>query len=173
MRNSLMRFDGVFLSHDPKTLKISVQNDVNTQRLLTGLSLTLDTLEGVRAISGTGELFGERCTEDFKKLKDAYTKRRAAVLAVPYMGASRAVLSKLEFTGGSKAGFMGVEFRFELVHGASHAAIKRAPVHIAEEGEDMWDIAYREGVSIEELVRLNPHIRYINELDEGERVKLY
>ncbi len=169
----MTRFDGVFFSHDPKTLKITRKNDVKNERLASGKLLSGNILQGPVKITGTGELYGENCARDFTKLMNAYAKRKASVLSVPYVGAVRAVLTELSMLCEPKAGYIGISFAFDSVHGGEKPKVKNAPYRTAEENEDLWDIAYEEGMSINELTALNPHIRFIDSLNEGERVRLY
>ena len=173
MNEAMTRFDGVFFSHDPKTLKITGETDVRSERLASGRLVTGNILKGAVKISGTGELYGEHYREDLDKLTDAYVSRRVSVLSVPYIGAVRAVLSQLTLSNEPSDGFVGVSFTFDLVHTDEKPEIRNAPYRIARENEDLWDIAYEEGVSINTLAALNPHIRYIDSLSEGERVRIY
>lgn len=62
------------------------------------------------------------------------------------------------------------EYAFSFVEWESGKAYSGRGVHRAEEGESLWDYAYRFGRTVEELVEANPQIRDIACLACGEKV---
>ena len=79
-----------------------------------------------------------------------------------------AVMEKLQLIGA--AGENLLKYAFSFVEWESGKAYSGRGVHRAEEGESLWDYAYRFGRTVEELVEANPQIRDIACLACGEKV---
>ncbi len=173
MSGAMMRFAGVSLSHDPKNLKLTKKKKLSSKRLLSGRQ-TLETSEQIIGVSGRGELCGKSCMEDLYKLLRLSKSCEADVLSMPYLGAIRAVLTDISLAGEPRADYIAVDFVFERAPDTAHPEIMCAPVYeVTNSGENLWDIAYRFGKDINELVRINTHIRHIENIAQGERVRLY
>lgn len=172
MSVEILRFASVSLSHNPKELKIRRKTRLDSAKLLSG-GVKERTSEGVAGVSGRGELFGENCKDDLETLMKLFVLRKSAVLSVPYLGAMRAVLTELSVAAEPRAGYIAVDFEFTAVPSENVPEVKCEPYIKAYSHDKMWNIAYRTGTDVNELVRLNPHIRFIDDIDEGERVRLY
>ena len=172
MSHIVMRFAGVYLSHNPKALKFTRKNEHSSQRLLSG-GRSESTLGDIGSVSGRAELYGESCQSDLHLLQELCAGRADEVLSIPYLGAMRAVLTDLTLAAEPKADYIAVDFVFTAAQGRAVSEIKCAPYYTANSRDNLWDIAYKFGKDVTELVRLNPHIRYINEIEWGERVRLY
>lgn len=169
-----LRFAGVSLSHNPKTLKITRSKKINSVGLVGGSSKLSNVCDNVSSISGTGEIYGSDCFLVYEKLLRMCFKNTADILAVPELGAFRAVLEDISVLAEPKENFLSVAFTFRAVSSG------KTPVRIlpeqyvkAGEGESLWDIAYACGVPVEQLVKLNPQIRKILDLKKGEEVRIY
>ena len=169
-----MRFGGVSMSHNPKTLKITRNKKMNFVGLASGINKLSNVCDGVSKISGEGELYGGDCFLLYDKLLKMCFKNQAAVLALPEIGAFTAVLEDISVSAESRENFLSVSFVFCAVNA------EREPVEIlpkkfytAQEGENLWDVSYKFGVAVETLAELNPHIRKILDLKEGEEVRIY
>ena len=173
MNEAIMRFGGICLSHNPSQLKIRRKKALTSRGLLSGEE-RWETVEGEPdVVSGTGELFGESCREDFEKLEALCKSSSPAPLSLPYFGAFKAVLSELTLAAEPKEDHITVSFTFHACGGSSHPPISSAPFCRTSFGESLWDVAYRTDTDVHDLIALNPQIRNITELTGEERVRLY
>lgn len=174
MRMAVMRFGGLQLSHNPKSLKIVRKKKVNLIRSIDGEDRLSDIFDDVSKISGTAELFGSDCFVVYEKLLRLRFQNKSEILAIPKLGAMRAVLSDLTLLCEPKKDFLAVSFEFQAVtDGRKAERIMPYKTYTAVSGESLWDIAYRFDTTVERLVELNPDIRKINELNNGKEVKIY
>lgn len=173
MKLAVMRFAGEELAHNPKTLRIERRRSVNNEYLLGGGCMTGSCNENPVEISGTGELYGDDCFDRFNHLVSVYRGGKPYVLALPGFGAVRAVLSKLDLSAEPKDGVIAFSFVFtEYFDGKAARKISPESVYIAKEGESLWDIAYKNDISIEELLSLNTWIRNPWVIEKGSEVRL-
>lgn len=172
--SAAMRFGGISLSHNPKTLKIVRNKKINSVGLVSGLNKLSNVCEGVSKVSGTGEIYGDDCFLLYDKLLRMCLKNKAEILAVPELGAFRAVLEDISVTAEPRENFLSVAFTFRAVNsGREPEKIMPRQFYTAADGESLWDVSYKFGVTVERLAELNPHIRKILEMKEGEKVRIY
>ena len=172
MKNVPMRFCGYTLHHNPATLKI--ESVSNIRELNSPCCEPRGEYLGkrLRRISGEGELYGDNSLVQFRELHALLEKGEAGLLSLPHLPAIHAYLTELRMTAEPNENVLG--YRFEFRESQPPADGKPASDYYVTivNGESLWDISYRYRVSIDELVRLNPQIRYIDALEEGERVRL-
>ena len=172
MRFAPMRFDGMSLRHNPEKLSISGREQVKEYRYpcCDADSMSLGT--ELRHIAGEGEFCGADCLAQYQALEKLQTRSQKAKLVLPHMQPMYAYLKELDLT--AKPLDQVLSYRFLFVEAQS----PRPEVHgtecylTASESESLWDIAYVYHVPIERLTALNPQIPYIDDLSEGERVRI-
>ena len=170
----LLRFGGITMRHNPKTLKISRKKKISSVGLVGGLNKLDNVRDDVSKISGTAELYGDDCFVTYDKLLRMCFKNQAAVLAVPGLGAFEAAPEEIGVLAESRDKFLSVSFVFRAV-GEGREAAKITSEQFIKPGrrDNLWDISYRYSVPIERLVELNPDIRKIMSLDVNKEVRLY
>ncbi len=172
--NVTMRFGGISLSHNPKTLKITRSKKINSVGLVGGTVKLSNVCDNISKISGTGEIYGDDCFLSYDRLLRMCFKNKADILAVPELGAFKAVLEDIAILAEPRENFLSVSFTFRAVSaGREPEKILPEKYYTAAEGESLWDVSYKFGVTVESLVKLNPQIRKILDLKEGEEVRLY
>lgn len=77
-------------------------------------------------------------------------------------------MDRLNLVGVQGGNILEYSFAFTETDAISSACTK--PEYSASEGESLWDYVNLSGGAIDELVKVNPHIRNINYLEKGERV---
>ena len=172
MSAALMRYAGVCLSHNPERLRVTRQNDVTDDHLISGERSTQSVLSRGLTIAGSGELFSDTMRSDYEKLMSLCRERSRAVLAIPLLGAYEAVITKLSLSAQPREDHLAVDFEFRTVSLPRRAPLGRKDFFTASEGQTLFDVAFLTGVSVDELAAANSHIRDIMSLGEGERVKL-
>ena len=160
--NVNMRFSGVSMSHNPKTLKITRSKKINSAGRVGGENRLDNVSDGISKISGTGEIYGLRCFSVYEELMRMCFKNKAGVLSVPELGIFRAVLEDISVMAEPKENFLTVAFVFRVVNDRDEPKkILPEQYVLPVGGESLWDIAYRYDVPIEKLLKLNPQIRKI------------
>ena len=78
-----------------------------------------------------------------------------------------ALAEKLELTGKQHPNAVGYAFSFVEVQPQK----VNLPNYVyAAEGETLWDIAHRFGCGVDALVRVNPQVPKIRQLQAGEKI---
>ncbi len=172
--NVNLRFSGVEMSHNPKTLKITRSKKVESVGLVGGKNRLRSISDNISKISGTGEIYGLNCFSVYEELMRLCFTNRAGVLSVPKLGTFRAVLEDISVLAEPRENFLSVAFVFRMVSGTDDPK-KIMPEQFVEPigGESLWDISYRYNVPIEKLVLLNPQIRRLFNLNGCGKVRLY
>ena len=172
MKNVPMRFCGVFFHHNPATLKI--ENNGNIREHLSPCCEPQSAHLGnrLRRISGEGELYGADCLTQFQALQSLFDSKEIGLLMLPHMPAIRAYLKELQLIAEPKENVISYRFVFTEAQPPAKDGAARTVYETLVEGESLWDIGYLFRVPIETLVRLNPQIRYIDSLQQDERVRL-
>lgn len=81
-----------------------------------------------------------------------------------------AIIDSLKLIGVS--GESLIKYSFSFVETAAGADNDGAGVYRAAQGENLWDYAYKNGRTIDEMVKCNPDISDIAFLKEGEEVRV-
>ncbi len=171
MKLSAMRFNGYTWHHNPKTLEIASEKKVVKIQLPYADDAFINFGEKPIRISGVGELYGDDCIEQYKKLKSVYKRGEGAILCLPKFPAFYACFDKLSLTAKPSASVLEYGFSFSILKERPECDVKIKEV-VCEENTSLWDISYTYGVDIETLVKLNGHIMFINDLKKGVCVKL-
>lgn len=172
MINAAMSFDGLRLRYNPAVLRISDEANVKEYNI-PGCQPTADNL-GRRAkiIRGEGELCGKSCMEQYRALEAKYSECRTGLLCLPRMQPLYACLTELSITAQPQDNILQYGFTFTETGTVQRPRPHKEYYLTKNEDESLWDISFDSGKAVEELVRLNPHIPYINHLRKGERIRL-
>lgn len=172
MKNAPMRFDGLSLHHNPQ--KLVIENDSRVRELVTsGRTSHTDYLHRKPCvISGEGELYGTDCLEQYLVLEELHRSQRCGKLALPHMQPMYAFLKELRLLSEPQENVLTYRFVFLQAHSFRLHKPASSYYFTLSAGESLWDIGWRFGVGIDDLVRLNPQIPHIDALEENERVRL-
>ena len=107
------------------------------------------------------------CDRSVAEMKSPFGKE---VLSVPSLPSVYAVFEKLEIKGEPKPNVLEYSFVFREVMEKKQKTV--ITYFDCENGQTLWDIAYKTGVKIDELVRLNPDVKFPDENLGTRRVKL-
>ena len=172
MKLAPMRFGGVSMRHNPEKLSISGKNRL--QEYLSPCCEADSVILGreLCRVSGEGVLFGADCLEQYHTLEKLQHSHRPSKLVLPKTQPMYAYLKELSLSAESQDDVL--RYRFVFCEAKSpRKATQGEQVYVTmSQGESLWDIAYRFGRPIEALTALNPQIPLIDEISEGERVRL-
>ena len=165
-----MRFMGYEWRHNPREITFECGKSVSECLVPNGSSAIQDTGRKNMLVKGVGELYGSDCVKQFESLYALFKRGGAGVLAIENTEPFFAVFESIKLIGTPREDVLTYGFVFREVMDEKDSG---APVtHIASNGEDLWDISYRYGLVIDELVRLNPQIKRPDEVADGEVIRL-
>lgn len=173
MSLALMKFGSYTFSHNPKTLVVDKSSRVTNVTLADGSPLFTNVSDGIRRVSAIAELFGKDCFEQYNSLDRMCRTGKWEVLSVPEVGSFKAVLSDIKLSAEPKADVITVSLEFTVFDDRKYASeISPRTKHTVKKGENLWDISFQYGVSLERLVELNPSLRSALEIEVGKEVRL-
>lgn len=170
MKNAPMRFCGLSLHHNPHTLRIESRAGL---RELISPCCTPDSENlglRLRVVSGEGELYGADCLAQFRRLEALQEAQKRGKLVLPHRQPMLAYLREIVLIAEPTENV--VRYRFVFLEAQRESSGRDTDCYIALAGDSLWDIGFRFGVGIDELVALNPQIPYIDDLTEGMKVRL-
>jgi hypothetical protein len=165
-----MRFMGYEWHHNPREITFECEKTINENLVPMSDSEIQDTGRKNMLIKGVGELYGSDCLEQFEALLSLFKKGGTGVLSVEELEPVFAVFESVKLLGTPREDVLTYSFVFREVMSEKEKAVPCR--HIAGNGETLWDISYKYGIVIDELVRLNPQVRRPDILTEGEEVRL-
>lgn len=165
-----MRFKGVEWHHNPREICFECDKSVKELKVPQGTSYIQDMGRKNMIISGTGELYGSDCLEQFDRLLSLFKQDGQGVLAIPKITPIFAVFESLKIKGEPKPDILVYSFVFREVMEKKQSVAQTEC--IAEAGECLWDISYKYGVSIDTLVRLNGWVKRPDIPLDGRLIKL-
>ena len=166
-----MRFDSFEWTHNPCTVEVSHRRRMSQQNTAGGGSFVQGTGCDLRVIKGRGELAGKTCLEEYEGLCALFERGRKGLLTLPFMKPFYAYFTDLSLVGEATPDLITYTFEFTQAENSEYLGRGDSAVY-AEKCETLFDIAYREGVTVDELVRLNPQIKRPDELNSGQEVRL-
>lgn len=172
MKNAAMRFCGYSLRHNPATLRIDCAENIRELGSPCCAPKSACLGNRLRHIVGEGELYGADCIEQFRALEKLCANGEEGLLSLPKMPSIHAYLKELRMLAEPKEDMLKYRFEFVESRRSENKTPDAAYYMTVVPNESLWDIAYRYKMPIETLVHLNPQIRYIDWLEEGERVRL-
>lgn len=170
MRLVPMKFKGVSWRHNPREIKFECEKSVNELKAPFEKSYIQNMGRKNMIISGTGELYGSDCMQQFNELLALFKEGGCGVLSIPHMPGIFAVFESIKICGEPKPDILEYSFVFREVMEKKSAL--PPTVHTVKSGETLWDIAYCYDIPIDVLVKLNPNVRRPDEIDEGTEVVL-
>ncbi len=165
-----MRFKGFEWHHNPAQISFECDKQINELKSPNGEAYIQNMGRKNMKISGSGQLFGEDCLEQFDRLFKIFRQGGSGVLAIDGIEPVYAVFESIKILGQPKPDILEYSFVFrEIMESKSKNTLS---VHIAKEGENLWDISYVYGASVDRLVELNPNVKRPDVLEEGTEVAL-
>ena len=152
-----MRFNGVEWHHNPKEIVFECDKTVKELCSAGSTAYIQDFGRKNMIVSGTGELYGEDCLEQFDRLLTLFKKGGRGVLVIPKITPIFAVFESLKIKGEPKPDMLEYSFVFREV--MEEKRTEKVNACIGQEGERLWDISYKYGIPIDTLVKLNPSVK--------------
>ena len=180
MELTQMRFKNFVWPHNPRTYTISFDRSVAVHKIPFGRSLVEDLGMKGRTLSGEGEFVGENAYEQFKALASLFYENSPGLLVHPVWQNAWAYFTDLSLMQEPRKDYVRYRFSFQEAYPFVENAIrnvtkqgggaKESLLHTVAEGETLWGVAARYGVTVEDLLASNPAIKNPNLIRVGQKV---
>lgn len=192
MKLTPMRYKDYTWPHNPETCRVEMERKVAAQKVPFGGYVLQDLGVAHRVMRGEGVFAGEGAYEEFRELVQVFEEDGAGMLVHPVWQAMRAHFTALEVLEEPRPDFVRYTFEFWEDGGRTGltllaeapdteppedapeagATVSSAEYHTVVKGDTLWGIGKRYGVTLANLIRLNPQIKNPNLIYPGNEVKL-
>ena len=185
---SPMRYKGYTWPHNPRVYSIDYQRKMAVCKTPFGLYQLQDLGRSNRIMEGEGEFVGEGAYAQFGQLANVFYQEGPGLLIHPLWQVSNAYFVSLRLEQEPRSDYVRYSFSFWEDNGnysglairqpeadQSQGAAETAPdarYHRVVKGDTLWELAVRYGLSLEELIALNPQIKNPNLIRVGEEVRV-
>ena len=191
-----MRYKDYIWPHNPRVYAISFQREMGAAKVPFGRYCLQDLGPGHRVMTGEGEFVGPEAYREFKKLATVFYDTGPGLLVHPVWQTANAYFVELSLTQEPRVDYVRYRFAFWegydghdtglAVSGESGAGQGEsggsaggtasgsagARWYTVVQGDTLWDIARRQGLSLTALIALNPQIKNPNLILVGEKVRV-
>ena len=187
-----MRFKEYVWPHNPRVYEISYQKQIAVHAVPFGLYMLRTMGRRQRVLRGEGEFAGSGAYAGFKRLASIFYGDTPGTLVHPLWDATTAYFVHLALRQEPTPGYVSYEFEFWECSSNYDSKLQKvsaptsdnapaapaAPVVPEEQyytavwGDTLWGIAFRNGMSLYQLLSLNPQIRNPNILYVGDRIRI-
>ena len=188
---SPMRYKGYVWPHNPRVYTIDYEREMAVHKTPFGLYQLQDLGRTNRIMEGEGEFVGEGAYAQFGQLATVFYSEGAGLLVHPLWQVSSAFFVSLRLEQEPRPDYVRYSFAFwedndhytglavrdtqnaqEQSAGAEAAGSAEKLYHRVVQGDTLWALAGRYGISLSELVALNPQIKNPNLIRVGEEVRV-
>lgn len=172
-----MRFKDYVWPHNPRVYEISYKKDLVAHRVPYGLYTLQAMGRQHRVLRGEGEFSGEGAYAQFKKLASVFYSNEPGVLVHPLWDTTTAYFAALELKQEPTENYVKYAFEFWECYDGYNRGLKEVNVADSDAGEDIthevvngetiWDIADKYGVTVEQIVQDNPQVKNVANLGYG------
>ncbi len=176
-----MRYKTFVWPHNPHTYSISFQRLVAGHKVPFGRYCLQDLGLMARVLEGEGVFAGEGAYDRFKELASLFYGGGAGLLIHPVWQPSSAYFTELALTQKPLPDYVAYRFAFRedssscrtgliLLSAAETASEQASTVYTVVQGDTLWAIAGRYGVTLEAILAANPAISNPNRIQVGQKV---
>ena len=186
-----MQYKSYVWPHNPRTYTIQYVRKVAVHKVPFGRYAMQDLGLGRRVMKGEGEFYGAGAYEEFKKLASVFYHSGPGTLIHPVWQSAKAYFVDLTLAQEPRQDYVRYTFtcwedndryreqlepvRPEAGGGGQTAGgeVSEAAVyHTVVSGETLWGIARAWGMTLGELLVLNPQIKNPNVIQPGQRLRV-
>ena len=185
-----MRYKSYTWPHNPRVYSIDFQRPVAVHKTPFGHYQLQDLGMGHRVMEGEGEFVGPGAYVEFQRLACVFYEDGPGLLVHPLWQAANAYFVSLRVEQAPRPDYVRYSFAFwedygldqgravrfggtgSLEGGRSGQAAGQPAYHRVVKGDTLWALASRYGVTLTELIALNPQIKNPNLIQVGEEVRV-
>ena len=187
-----MRYKGYAWPHNPRVYSIDYRRTMAVNKTPFGGYQLQDLGAAHRVLEGEGEFVGAGAYSEFQRLASVFYDQGPGLLVHPLWQAANTYFVSLRVEQIPRPDYVRYSFAFweengltgglavrQTGHGAESGgtpatgqAGAQAAYHRVGKGETLWALAGRYGLSLAELVALNPQIKNPNLIRVGEEVRV-
>ena len=190
MTLSPMRYKNYNWPHNPRVYSIYYESKMAVHKTPFGLFHLQDLGRTNRIMEGEGEFIGEDAYAQFGKLANVFYNGGPGLLVHPLWQAANAYFVSLRLEQEPRPDYVRYSFAFweddswytglatRATGRESQSASPTSPAqggagyHRVVKGDTLWAIARAYGLSLQELIALNPQIKNPNLIRVGEEVRV-
>ena len=175
-----MRFKTYVWPHNPRVYSIDYERKMVCHKLPFGGYTLQDLGQTNRIMAGEGEFVGEGAYEQFGALASVFYDPGPGILVHPLWQTTKAHFVSLRLEQEPREDYVRYSFVFWEDLGKD-PAVRRvrtqaqaapAGAHTVVQGDTLWGIAQKYGLTVEKLLEYNPGIKRPDLLQMGEKVRL-
>lgn len=183
MKLTPMRFKDYIWPHNPKTFEITEKRRLAVNPVPFGKGTVMDMGVDCRVLRGEGEFVGDNAYDEFLKLKAVFDEGTPGVLVHPVWRSIRVWFSTLFLKQEPLADFVSYAFEFvedddsysQTVNkpnsgGSGGTTSDSAKTYTVKSGDTIWGIAKKYGLTLNQIIALNPQIKNPNLISIGQTV---
>ncbi|MCR5206858.1 MAG: DNA circularization N-terminal domain-containing protein [Eubacterium sp.] len=170
MKSIKMSYRGVCFEVNPSTLKTEYSKRTAVTEAPGSNAGCKEVCELPVKVSGKGILAGENASARAQQLLAAFKKKGSAYLFLPVVSPFKALFTSLELNVCSERNCIGYSFEF-VQDISSKSGEYDFGYTLAQDGENLFDIAYRTNTAIETVIALNDFEEPFS-VKEGDKVWL-
>ncbi|HHU21916.1 MAG TPA: LysM peptidoglycan-binding domain-containing protein [Clostridiales bacterium] len=181
-----MRFKDYTWPHNPRVYEIEFRHQVVSHKVPFGTYVLQSLGRTNRVLKGEGEFVGPGAYEEFKKLASVFSSSNSPGLLIhPIWQSAHAYFVALSLKQEPREDYVKYAFEFwecsdiydtkaKLVRPAAHEKEEKSTEkwHTVVSGDTMWGIAAKNGMSLQELLALNPQMKNPNLIYPGDKVRI-
>lgn len=187
---SPMRYKGYTWPHNPRVYSIDYERKMAVHKTPFGLFRLQDLGRTNRIMEGEGEFVGEDAYAQFGQLANVFYDGGPGLLIHPLWQAANAYFVSLRLEQEPRPDYVRYSFSFweddswytglavqDTAPGSAggsqtESGAGEVAYHRVVKGDTLWELAGRYGLSLAELVALNPQIKNPNLIRVGEEVRV-
>jgi len=183
-----MRYKNFTWPHNPRDYTITYRRQTAVHKVPGGVYTMEDMGRTCRVLQGEGEFVGKGAYDTFKALATVFYSPGPGVLYHPVWMTTSAYFTALRLRQEPREDYVAYSFEFqegftgyglmEQVSAAPTAAQKKpaakaeAVYHTVKKGDTLWAIGKTYGLSVKEILALNPQISNANLIHVGQKVRV-
>lgn len=185
-----MRYKSYTWPHNPRVYSIDFRRPVAAHKLPFGRYYLQDLGMSYRVMEGEGEFIGPGAYAEFQRLACIFYENGPGLLIHPLWQVSNAYFVSLRVEQAPRPDYVRYSFTFWEDYGLYSGLAARTgesaytaedgggqehsqtAYHQVVKGDTLWALARRYGVTLAELIALNPQIKNPNLIRVGEEVRV-
>lgn len=168
-----MSYKGYSFKTNPSVIRIKHRTRVTKSSVPFQAESTVSFGRKACEISGEGVIVGYDCEKQFAEIRRLFLSGGSGLLLLPGIEPFYAFFESLELLDEPSDSLIKYSFSFCEDTSVKHFEVQMPKSCTAEDGETLWDISYKNNITVEELLDKNPNImRPDLPLSAGEVIKL-